>query len=184
MTQLNSEPRIAQFSSDAFGPFDETDSSRPDVGREEIRILRVQAFEAVEVEVRDEQPACRVAVAERERRARDRNLGSERACGAADQRRLAGTELAGQEDDVAVAKLTRQRRSDGLGRLRGARAEYARRGAQNNPSCSVGSPASAGASTGAGSTVAIGGCGGAGGSARTAGRREKSARSVSSVLGV
>jgi hypothetical protein len=123
MAKLNPEPRLAEFGPHAFGPFDETDAARPDVRREEIRILAVQARETVQVEVRDEQRAGRVAVAERKRRARDRYLGAKRPCCAADQRRLAGAELASQEDDVAVAELARERRPDVLGRLGAGRLE-------------------------------------------------------------
>ena len=45
-----------------------------------------------------------VAVADREGRARDRALDAERAAGAADERRLAGAELARDRDDVAGAE--------------------------------------------------------------------------------
>src|SRR5919204_6306465 len=48
------------------------------------------------------------------RRARNRPLDAERAAGAADERRLAGAELAGEVDDVARLEPRRQLRRDAL----------------------------------------------------------------------
>ena len=60
----------------------------------------IEPREAVEVEVRDRRRRL-VAVPDREGRARDRLGDAERPRGAADERRLAGAELAGDGDDVA-----------------------------------------------------------------------------------
>jgi hypothetical protein len=60
-----------------------------------------------------------VAVADCERRARDRPGHAEGAAGAADERRLARAELAGDGDDVARAQLGRELRGELLGLCRG-----------------------------------------------------------------
>ena len=191
MAKLDSEPRGAQFSPTTLRPFDKANAARSQVGRQQIRVLGVKTRETVEVEVRHEEPwAGRVPVAERERRARHRRVAAERARRAADERRFAGAELAGQEDDVAVAQFAGEGGPDRLGRRCAGGLEQARLSAQNNPSCVAGAPSRAPAVSLAGSGAGSGwgaaaGAGRAGPArARSAGRRTKSARSVSSVLGV
>ncbi len=73
-----------------------------------------------------------VPVANREGRARDRAFDAERPARAADERRLAGTELARDGDDVAGAQPAGKTPSDSfcLGRRRGREREPA----QNRPS--------------------------------------------------
>jgi hypothetical protein len=76
-------------------------------------------------------------VGDRKRRARHRYVDAERTRRAAHERRLAGAQLAGDEDDVAAAQLARQRGADPLGCSRTGGLEDARRPAQNNPNCSA-----------------------------------------------
>src|SRR5581483_7109782 len=85
-----------------------------EVGLEVAPLLGAEAADAVQVEMRHGHGA-RVPVADRVRRARDRLRHTERAAGAADERRLAGAELAGDRDHVARAE---RRREAGAERLR------------------------------------------------------------------
>ena len=82
------------------GPLDEGDRAGGEVVVEQGRVLAGEALEAVEVEVGDGQPPAVVALADREGRRGDRALDPERPAGAADQGRLAGADLAADDDDV------------------------------------------------------------------------------------
>jgi hypothetical protein len=73
--------------------------------------------ETVEIEVGDIR-AARIAVADREGRARHGNLDPERTARAAHEGRLPGAELARDGDDVAEAEMPREAGGDGLGLLR------------------------------------------------------------------
>ena len=64
--------------------------------------------QAEEVEVADRDAAVLVAAGDRERRAGHRHLDAEGAGGAAHERRLAGAELARDQDDVAPAQRSRR----------------------------------------------------------------------------
>src|SRR3954471_684903 len=83
------------------GPLDEGDPVGAQVVVEQRRVLVLKALQAVEVEVGDRQPPAHVALADREGGRGDGAGDSEGAAGAADQGRLAGAELAREEDDVA-----------------------------------------------------------------------------------
>jgi hypothetical protein len=98
-------------------PLDEADRVG-EVGLEIAPLRGREALEPVQVEVRDV-GAAGVAMADRERRARDGDFDAECAAGAADERRLAGAELAGDRDDVTDAEAAREQRCDGLGRFGG-----------------------------------------------------------------
>src|SRR5919205_303202 len=113
-----------------LGPLDEADRVF-EVGLEVAPLGRGEALEPVEVEVRDVDRRGRVAVADRERRARDWDGDPERPAGAADEGRLAAAELAADGDDVAGPKLARERGGNRLGlRRRGGGQLHA----QNRPS--------------------------------------------------
>ena len=88
-----------------------------EVGLEIAPFGRRDRLEAIEIEVRDGDAAL-VAVADRERRARDRIGDPEGPAGAADEGRLPGAELAGDGDDVAGAQLAREPRRRRLGPCR------------------------------------------------------------------
>src|SRR6058998_1692363 len=83
----------------SLGPLDEADRVL-EVGLEVAPLGGGEALEAVEVEVRHVHRLGRVAVADRERRARNRNRHAERAAGAADEGCLAAAELARDRDHV------------------------------------------------------------------------------------
>jgi hypothetical protein len=87
-------------------------------------LRRGKALETVKIEVRDV-GAAGIPVADREGRARDRDLDAERPARAADERRLAGTELARDGDDVAGAQPGCKAPSDSfcLGGRRGGELE-------------------------------------------------------------
>ena len=88
-----------------LGPLDEADGV-VEVGLEVAPLGGGDAGEAVQVEVRDVDAAV-VAVADRERRARDRLGDAERPAGAAHEGRLAGAELARDADHVAGLQAAR-----------------------------------------------------------------------------
>ena len=91
-------PWLRQNTGPGLRPLDEHDRVL-EVRLEVAPLRRREAAKAVEVEMGDvDRPA--VAVADRERRARDTSRDAERAAGPADERRLARTELARDEDDV------------------------------------------------------------------------------------
>ena len=78
----------------------------------------IETGEAVEVEVTDEpSDTARVAMSDREGRARHRGVGTERASRSTDECCLACAELPRDEDEVAVLELPRQLGTEGLGRL-------------------------------------------------------------------
>ena len=112
--------RVARRGQDALArlrPLDERD--RPLEVRLEVSPLRGRdALEAVEVEVRDLDAVAVVAVADRVRGARDALAYAERAARAADERRLAGAELARDRDDVAGRQSPRELRRERLRLLR------------------------------------------------------------------
>src|SRR4051794_20986493 len=81
-----------------LGPLDERDRA-VEVRLEIAPLLRVEAGDAVEVEVRHRRRGL-VAVADRERRAGDGLGDAERPGGSTDERRLARPELAGDGDHV------------------------------------------------------------------------------------
>ena len=90
-------------------PLDEGDAVGAEVVVEQGRVLALEALQPVEVEVGDRQAAAAVALADREGRRGDRLLDPERPAGAADQRRLAGPDLAADDDDVARRAAARRR---------------------------------------------------------------------------
>jgi hypothetical protein len=106
-------------------PFDEHERV-VEVRLQVAPLRRRQPAEAVEVEVRDREAVAVVAVADRERRAGDGNVDADGAAGAADERRLSGSQLAGDGDDVAGCELARELRGDGLGLRRTLRATLGR----------------------------------------------------------
>ena len=79
--------------------------------------------------------AALVAVADRVGRARHRLRDAERAAGAADERRLAGAELAGDGDDVARRRVARRRAAASASVSSGERGLDL--GGQNRPSCTA-----------------------------------------------
>src|SRR5919108_6575644 len=95
-----------------LGPLDEADRVF-EVRFEVAPLRRRQALEAEEIEVRDVRVG-RVAVPDREGRARHRRRDPERAAGAPNERGLAATELAGDGDHVTGAQRGRQVRGDRL----------------------------------------------------------------------
>src|SRR5947207_9661467 len=94
-------------------------------------LCRGKALETVEIEVRDVGVAG-VPVSDREGRARDRDFDAERPARATDERRLAGTELPRDGDDVAGPQPTGKTRSDSFCLSGRRRPELER--AQNRPS--------------------------------------------------
>src|SRR5436305_11018035 len=106
MTQTHRYARGRQHSESCLRPLDERD--RPLEIRLEIPPLRSRhALKAIQVEMRDLDAVSVVAVADRERRARDAVVHAERATRTADERRLPRSELAGHGDDVTTAELCR-----------------------------------------------------------------------------
>src|SRR4051812_27639934 len=100
VTEGNDRPRFRQPFAAVLGPFDEGD--RPvEVRLEVAPVGCVQAGEAVEVEVGDGRRSV-VAVADRERGARDGVGDAECARRAADERRLPRAEVASHGDDVSL----------------------------------------------------------------------------------
>jgi hypothetical protein len=91
-----------------LGPLDEGDASRADVVGEQRRILSFQVGEPVQVDVADDHVRAAIAVADAEGRARDWILDAERARRTADEGRLAGTEIAPNQHDVAAGKRSRK----------------------------------------------------------------------------
>ena len=94
-------------------------SSRAQIVVREGRVLALQIGEPVEVEVGDGQAAgAGVALPDREGRRGDRLLDPEGPAGSSDQRRLAGADLAGDEDQVPGLEAARDPGSErfGLGR--------------------------------------------------------------------
>src|SRR3954447_16149153 len=82
-------------------PLDEGDSVGTEVVVEQRRVLVLEVFQAIEVEMGDRHPPALVALADREGGRGDGPGDAEGGAGAADQRRLAAAELAGEEDQVA-----------------------------------------------------------------------------------
>jgi hypothetical protein len=125
--QTYRDPHRRERVGGSLGPLDEDDR----VFEVRLQIApfgRRKALETEEIEVRDIR-ISRIAVADREGRARHRDVDPERAAGAADERRLAGAELAGDGDDVAQAKPAREPRGDllGLRRARGVELDAQKR---------------------------------------------------------
>src|SRR5581483_10577803 len=102
MTEGNDDARPRQPLPPVLRPFDEDDGVL-EVRLQVAPLLGIEPRAAVEVEVRDRHRRL-VAVADRERRARDGARDAERPRGAADERRLARAELTRDGDDVAGAK--------------------------------------------------------------------------------
>jgi hypothetical protein len=98
-------------------PLDEADRVL-EVRLEIAPLGRRKTLKAIEIEVGDIRPA-RIAVADREGRARHRALDPERPARAAHESRLPGAELARDGDDVAEAELPREAGGDGLGLVGG-----------------------------------------------------------------
>ena len=104
--------------------------------RLEITPLRgAEPDEAVEIEVGDRRRAP-IEMADRERGARHRLLDPERPAGSPDQGRLAGAELAADEDDVAGPEQPGEQAAERLG-LGRRQLQSARSPAQKRPSCTV-----------------------------------------------
>jgi len=117
MPQTHGVARRGQDALAGLRPLDERD--RPLEIRLEIPPLRWgDALEAVEVEVRDLDAVAVVAMADRVRGAGDALSYAERPARAADERGLAGAELARDRDDVAGRKPSRELRSERLRLLR------------------------------------------------------------------
>src|SRR5581483_2701877 len=102
----NRRPRAREPVAAVLGPLDEGDRA-VEVRLEVAPLLRVEARDAIEVEMRDRNRRL-VAVPDREGRARDRAGHTERPRGAADERRLPRAELARDGDDVARGELRRE----------------------------------------------------------------------------
>src|SRR5581483_2930500 len=102
----NRRPRAREPVAAVLGPFDEGDRA-VEVRLEIAPLLRVEARDAVEVEMRDRNRRL-VAVPDREGRARDSAGHTERPCRTADERRLSRTELSRDGDDVARGELRRE----------------------------------------------------------------------------
>ena len=117
--QSHAQARRRKRAAGGLGPLDEADGI-VEVRLECSPVRRRDALEAVEVEVRDGN-ASLVAVADGVRRARHRLRDAEGTAGAADERRLAGAELAGDGDDVAGLQVLGDAGGDRLGLLRAAR---------------------------------------------------------------
>ena len=109
-------------------PLDERHRIRVQVILEPGRILALEPLESKQVEMRDRKPAL-VAMPEREGRRRDRTPHPEGATRSADQRGLARSDLAADEDEVARAELGGEASADRLGLGgRGAVQDPSRRG--------------------------------------------------------
>src|SRR3954468_2132211 len=101
MRESHLQGRTAELTLARPRPLDEGDPLRAQVVVEQGRVLVLEDLQSVEVEVGDRQAATRVALTDREGGRGDGAGDPEGAAGAADQRRLAGAEVAGEEDDVA-----------------------------------------------------------------------------------
>ena len=99
MLQLDARAGGRERVGAGLGPLDEDDGA-VEVRLEIAPLGGREAAEAVEVEVRHVHDP-RVAMPDRERRARHARRHAERPRGTADERRLPDAELSGQEDDVA-----------------------------------------------------------------------------------
>src|SRR3954447_15930135 len=99
MTEGNRGAGLWEPIAAVLGPFDEGDRA-VEVGLQVAPFLRIEARDAVQVEVRDGHGRL-VAVADREGGAGDGLAHAERAGGAAHEGGLAGTQLARDGDDVA-----------------------------------------------------------------------------------
>ena len=98
-----------------LGPLDEHDRT-VEVGLDRSPVGLGHAGKAIEIEVRDRH-APLVAMPDRVGRARHGLRDAERPAGAADERRLAAAELAGDEDDVARLEARGDARGERLGLL-------------------------------------------------------------------
>src|SRR5215210_3173253 len=107
------DPDRRQRAGRRLGPLDEADRVL-EVRLEVAPFGGREAAEAEEVEVGNVRLGG-IAVADGERRARDGARDAERAAGAADERRLAAAELAGDRYDVSRAQLTGKGGCDPLG---------------------------------------------------------------------
>ena len=123
--QLNARAGRRERVGAGLGPLDEDDGT-VEVRLEIAPLGGREAAEAVEVEVRHVHDS-RVAMPDRERRARHARRHAERPRGTADERRLPDAELAGQEDDVAGSELAREARRQLLGLLHRAALDLERR---------------------------------------------------------
>src|SRR5579885_845607 len=112
----NARPGSREPAAGVLGPFDERDRA-VEVRLEVAPLGGVDPRQPVEIEVRDGRRGL-VAVADRERGARNRPGDPEGAGGAPDEGRLAGAELAGDGDHVARPEPHRQARGERLGLLR------------------------------------------------------------------
>src|SRR5262249_40967200 len=129
-------------------PLDEGDRVGGEVVLEQRRVLAVEATEPVQVEVRDPGVAATVALADREGRRGDRLLHAERPTGAADERRLAGAELARDDDHRAGRQIGGDPRSERFRVLRGGGDETAHPNMSSWSSRATGSAFSSSSSTG------------------------------------
>jgi hypothetical protein len=113
MLEPHSDASRRQNSLPCLGPLDEDDRV-VEVRLEIAPLRRRHVSEAKEVEVRHVDSAL-VPVADGVRRARDWTFDAERAGGAADERGLAGAELARNRHDVARAEVGGEPGSELLG---------------------------------------------------------------------
>jgi hypothetical protein len=99
----DAHPGLPERGAGALGPLDKSDPAGTEIVAQELGCLVLDARQAVEIKVRhDESTIGSVAMADRECRACDRGFDAQRAASAAHERRLAGAELAGDKDDVAL----------------------------------------------------------------------------------
>jgi len=176
--------RVRERRAQRIGPLDERDRALGDFEREP-QLLVVDRPEPVRVEV-SHRHGARVALRDRERRARDVLGDAERPRGAADESGLPRPELAAERHDVPGHQQGRDGRADRLGAARRRRLELD----QNSPSCSgcpAGSAAAAARGSGTSCSTSASGPGGARAGSDmpiSPGIRAKSASSVASIDGV
>ncbi len=116
MPQTNDVARRRQNVLPRLGPLDEGDRVL-EVRLEVSPLGRRHPFEAVEIEVRNLDAVAVVAVADRVRRARHTLTHAKGNARSADERRLAGAELASDGDDVAGLQAPRKLSGERLGRV-------------------------------------------------------------------
>lgn len=119
-----------------------------------------------------------VAIANRVRRARHRLCDAESPARATDERRLPGTELTVDGDDVTGLEVFGQVRPDALGPLRRLGDDAGER--QKSPSCAAGSGSPTAAATSSGTFSGSGSAS----RPRSSGSRPTSSSSTVSMLGV
>src|SRR4029079_5403137 len=158
--ELDAQPVVGQELRDGVAPLDEQHALAvlELVERQVDHVLL--PVEAVEVDVRERYTAGYVLAHQRERRRGDVLGRAEPRGDPLHERRLAGAELAGQQEDIARPKERRERSAGGTGVVGGPGLEH-QRIVQNSSSWSS---AIAGCSSRSSSTSDVTGGGGGGGS--------------------